>query len=50
MLFLTYCRHWISFRHFGPVARSVRTGYVLRCSDEEAVRTLIVDAPHFERI
>jgi hypothetical protein len=50
MLFLTYCKHWIRYQHFGPVARSVRTGYVLRCASEEAINSLLAEATHFERI
>jgi hypothetical protein len=45
-----YCRNWIRYRHFGPVAICRRTGYVIRCSDEEAIQSLLVESPHFERV
>jgi hypothetical protein len=50
LMILGRLKNWIRFRHFGPVARSRKIGYILRCSDEEVISSLLVEASHFERI
>ncbi len=48
--FSEYLLHWLRYDHFGPVARRTWDGYVLRCRDEKSIRTLLIEAPDFERI
>lgn len=45
-----YRVNWLRFRHFGPVARHAVSGYVLRCADEESLRSLLAEVPYFMRL